>query len=602
MDLAFGDSGPRLSIRSAALGALGLLSRQRPVSTRACIVAKCTPFEVKLAELFQEHDQLFKDNLCAFLTGAIVGHLRLGLYDDLRSLLDVPAVMSRMIAIFEDPASMPGRPLCAALPDLINSFSGTSSPELHKCAEGVMAALLRTKPDRYWRVQVDVAKALGSVGYRSFCAAVPLQMSRSMQAQSLEFVLSLLGSRDSKVQTGAAEALVCMAGLLCTDPSEAALLLPRTDIWPTHSVASAGRGVEVVVQSLVQKTLQPNPRSQQKGVYRALRMLFARFARLLSGPENSPNPLGAYAVELMPLLLERLAGSVFSLDLECHVDMLALVGLLARGNRAYFGAYAEQALAHCLRLMDMITRITETKEPPPPSKDFSLGVEYISLLKGVAGLVGAYEKTAGYQKIYSKLYNTYMTTSGGGGSSSSNSNGLDKFSEMRPLVIRTVASVVGCMGPDALLKYKDELMYYLSLLYHHEPSSVLGCVGELFQALFTDELPATKLSLPRDREGLFATWGNLCSTETGRVPNANASKQALVTDFELFVRTAMKTYGTSTSGECKAAVLRFVTTLVKCGVNKNKCCSLVVHFTFACCLFQRLHTTSSIRRVSLWRL
>lgn len=510
----------------------------------------------------KEHDQLFKDNLCSFLAGIIVGHLRSRHCSDLPSLLDVPSTVAQIVSIFEDPASMPGRPLCAALPELLNAFVETPSQELHKCAEDIMAALLRTKADRYWRVQVDVARALGTVNYHSFCSVIHSLSTHSVQTQSLELVAGLLGSNDSKVQTGAAEALVEIAELLCTETSEALLLIPRVRVWPTHPIASACRGVEVVVNLLIQKTLVTHSKILQKGVYRALRMLWTRYGALSGGLDgSSPNPIGSYAPELVPLLLERLAGSALSLDLECHNDMLALLGLLARENRTYFGKYAKDALTHCLRLMNIITRIMDTHTPPPP-REFAFGIEYfVQQRTSTVGFVGVCDRVPGYQEIYNKLYSTYMITSSG------NNNSIDKFSEMRPLVIRTAAAIIGCMDSAALMKYKDEVLYYLGCLFFHEPSTVLGCAGVLFQTLFSEEIPSTKAKLPRDKEGIFATWSNFCETRARRVPN-DISKHTVVADFECFVGTAMKAYAVAVNGECKAAVLKFITTLVKCGVTK----------------------------------
>lgn len=510
----------------------------------------------------KEHDQLFKDNLCSFLAGIIVGHLKSGHSDDLRQILSMPTIVSQMISIFEDPSSMPGRPLCAALPELLNTFIETSSKELHECAEKIIAALLRTKADRYWRVQVDVAKALGSISYRTFRTVIRSLSAHNMQNQCLDFVIGLLASNDSKVQAGAAEALVEMADLLCTESSETMMLIPHVNIWPTHSITSAGRGVGVIMDLLIKKTLASYPKTQQKGVYRALRMLYMRYGKLSDNSDGSPNPLGVYAAELMPLLLERLTRSTLALDLECHVDMLALVGLIARENKTYFGCYAKDALVHCLRLMNIIMRIMDTRAPLPP-KELALGIEYFILQKipNIGGFVGAYDKLACYQEIYNKLYSTYMITS-----SSNNSNNVDKFSEMRPLVINTVAAILGCMNPNALLRYKDEIMYYLASLYYHEPSCVLECTGVLFQTLFSEESGTQKMKFPHDKEGIFATWYDFCEARARRVPNDNSTKYFYITDFEYFVCSSMKTYMISVDENCKASVLKFLTTFIKCGV------------------------------------
>lgn len=559
--IVFDDVGARLSTKSSALGTLGLLFRQRPASTRGIVVPEPAAFGSMVEKLMEEHDQLFKDNFCSFLAGVIVGHLKYGHYNDLRLLLDIPTVVSQIISIFEDPSSMPGRPLCAALPELVNAFAETSLPELHKCAEDIVTALLRTKVDRYWRVQVDVAKALGAIDYHAFCAVVARSLSmHTVQSQSIDLVARLLESNDSKVQTGAAEALVEMAGLLCTETTEVLLLVSCADIWPTHPIVSASRGVEFVMNLLVQKTLVSHPKSLQKGVYRALHMLYERYGSLSGDSYESPNPLGAYASELVPLLLERLSGSALALDLECHVDMLSLLGLLARENKTHFGCYAKGALEHCLRLMNIITRIMDT-HAPQPSKEFVLGIENLTLQKGTpVGLVGVCDKLPTYQEIYAKLSSTYMITSSG------SSGSVDKFSEMRPLVIRTTTAILGCMDSGALVKYRDEILFYLASLYFHEPCSVLECTGMLFQTLFSEKVATVKCKFPRDKEGIFATWTDFCESRARRVPNANSLKHPLVYDFEFFVRTAMKTYLISVDEGCKASVLKFITTLVKCGV------------------------------------
>lgn len=658
--VVFASKAARVGPRSTAVACLAQLYRYRPIETHAALLRQEEKLELAWREtaatatdddddgccgavaaaLAAEKDPMFAGNVASLLAEAVVAHvvLRQREASDVAAFRrvfgagGVAGVLGAITAYFRARSSVTARMGCAALSRCVGALMRSALPEHRSAAMAAVAAFLGTGAEAYWLVKLEVAGALAAVDYHALGALEgALEESHlcgNIQRQALDFILGLLDSNDARVRHGAAVALAQIAEHLwlpaqpeyVTFGPAASLASSSSSssaaVWPELPAQRSTRGIQRVMSLLIQRTLILHPQTQLKGVYHALSVVAARFGTLYPsfpwGDEFStaPNPLCSYATELMPLIVERLAGgSPLALDLDCHIDVLRLVATLAREGAEFMTRFSARIFVHCLKLLNALCFVSTTRVPPPcPLRDLTPNHPYFLQNRISNNFTGNFYTSQGYVDMYARLYNTYgsslttisapqqpqlrpNTATISPSAAGSELQSTDKFSDLRSAALYALAMTIRCIGPG-VASQADEILAYMQILYMQDKDYVVQCTGELFQVLFTHSIPQppARGGDAKDKSGsgsvcangngddarIFAGWsfekyeiGPVKVKTVNNMRDIDNTRDAYI-KFEPLVIGMLETYQTSNSGHTRSLILRFITLLVKGGVFINK--------------------------------
>lgn len=647
--VVFGSKAARVGSRSAAVSCLALLYRYRPAETHSALLRweevleegrEAGPSERRgavAAALEGEKDPMFSGNVASLLAEAVVAHVVLGRRgareeEAFRAVFGaggVAGVLDAITAYFRARSSVTARMGCAALSRCVGALMKSELPEHRRAAMAAVAAFLGTGAEAYWLVKLEVAGALAAVDYHALWALEgALEESHlcgNIQRQALDFILGLLDSNDARVRHGAAVALAQIAENIwlppqpeSAAPATSSSSSSSSSVWPRLPAQRCARGIQLVMSLLIQRTLILHPQTQLKGVYHALSVMAARFGTLypgLPGREEfstAPNPLCSYATELMPLIVERLAGgSPLALDLDCHIDVLRLVASLAREGAEFMTRFSARVFVHCLKLLNALCFVSTTRVPPPCAlRDLTPNHPYFLQNRISNNFTGNFYTSQGYVDMYARLYVTYsssLTTIAAPAQSphqapssvaaispsaaGSEFQSTDKFSDLRAAALYALAMTIRCIGPS-VASQADEILAYMQILYIQDKDYVVQCTGELFQVLFMHSLQQGGDVISKnggtedkgkrkkgkggidtaDDDRILAGW-SFEKYEIGPVKAKTLNSRKDITDsrdayikFEPLVIGMLETYHTSNSGHTRSVILQFLTLLIKGGV------------------------------------
>eukprot|EP01105_Mastigella_eilhardi_P019764 TRINITY_DN4668_c0_g1_i2.p1 TRINITY_DN4668_c0_g1~~TRINITY_DN4668_c0_g1_i2.p1 ORF type:complete len:2083 (+),score=517.27 TRINITY_DN4668_c0_g1_i2:594-6251(+) len=623
-------SDARVNTKAVALSCLSLVAlHNAPLFKARFLVAGTGPTTApegddepllrRRAALFLKHID-DGDPLLRGATAVFIGSLIAGLFAcrDVAAVADLNILQygDKLVDLLHDKSSQTAKMTCQAinlcLPYLlVESIQGPG-----QLALSYITSLLSLSPTAYWLVKQEVAMTLSCIDYSavSFLEESKEQHLNSVfagddkfnvyllrsqhtshapiQSRCIAFMMNLLSDEDARVRLAGSTALVKMIprlkyhSQLDRAPStqlawpEAAFLH-----WPAE--LSSNGNLSHIIRELVFHAAAPHPPALLKGCYQALAMiarLYSFSRRPLYSPDDAmcrlSNPMCIFIGAVVPLAIDRICASSISSDLDSHLDVINVIGLLARESGAFFTPYATLVLRHLLRVINIMCSVLENR-PMPAELRVANAQSYFSGSKAAnPQLLGHFANLQSYLNLCTRLHGTYTT------SLTSSSFQPDKFMQLRESCFKTLAVVIRNFGSKSIIHYNDEIISYLALHFEYEPKAVIMCMEALFYATFYQPntaafgqpaaSPATLLSAAKveeERDDLLNHWNFSDFTYTQDdvyiLPKTDAN-QRLIRQFEPLVVCSVNEFQITHDPHIKVAVLCMLSQLVRFGIDFSR--------------------------------
>eukprot|EP00727_Mastigamoeba_balamuthi_P005303 m51a1_g14771 putative huntingtin family protein (2710) ;mRNA; f:384356-404104 len=584
----------RVSTKAVAVAVLAQICRAAPDLFSAALLAAGDSLSALGAHL-TDGDPLLRGATAALLGAAVSSLADAGLSERLARLADAASVVDVVVSCARDASAVTSRMACAALAACARSLAVAADARWKRAAYDAACALVATSGEAYWLVRIEVCDCLARLDYRALAFAeealrgTPRMPRGHLQQQAVDFVLSQLASEDARVRHAAACALSAMArGLwLCSALDAEGGAAARDAAADAAGPACAGddarlrANVAFVARCAAQRLSPGHPEQAVKGMYHALLCLAREYggASPAPGAPAGPNMLCHLLDDVAPLALERLADSPIAVDLDLHIDIMNLLALLGREGKRFFEPHAMATLRHVMRVLSMHAVIAEGRGPLPA--EFRVG-NLGSFFSGIrsqssSGMLGCFVNHQPSLDLFQRLYATYT-------SALTMAVGADKFAELLSTALRLLATTIACLGPKAT-QHLDEVADALAALMPRDPEGSIDCAAELFRCAFPPEAPPSRQPPIAQLDGddaPLASW--MLETETYRCVFLAAAYRGRVTGplrrlcrneravrvFEPLVINAMAEYGISCNPRVQAAILRFLTALVKVNIKYGK--------------------------------